>query len=154
MAKRGRPNAYETVIQPKLDDIILWARAGSTNAEIASALGIGLSTFQDHISKNTDLSDALKNARMSGVPDVKLALYRRAIGFEYTEVKNGERPDKEGNIVKYTEVTKKYALPDVGAIQTYLRNFSEGFRDRDKATYDFKEAEIRLKKEIAERENF
>lgn len=154
MARRGRPNVYDTVIKPKFNDIVLWAKAGATNVEIASALGIGLSTFQDHIANNAELRDALKEAKMSGVPEVKMALYKRAIGYEYEEVKTSVRPGKDGELMQFTEVTKKQALPDVGAIQTYLRNFSEGFRDRDKLTYDFKQMEIELKKQIAERDNF
>lgn len=154
MAKRGRPNVYDTVIKPRFDDIIIWAKAGATNVEIASALGIGLSTFQDHIANNEELRDALKQAKMSGVPEIKMALYKRAMGYEVEEVKKGVRPGKDGELIQYTEVTKKHIAPDVGAIQTYLRNFSDGFRDRDKYTYDFKQMEIDLKKQIAERNDF
>lgn len=154
MAKRGRPNVYDTVIKPRFDDIIIWAKAGATNVEIASALGIGLSTFQDHIANNTELRDALREAKMSGVPEIKMALYKRATGYDVEEVKTGVRPTKDGELIQYTEVTKKHVAPDVGAIQTYLRNFAEGFRDRDKFTYDFKEMELELKRTIMERQNF
>lgn len=154
MVRRGRSNVYDTIIKPKMDDIVAWAKAGATNIEIASALGIGLSTFQNHIANNEELRDALKEAKMSGVPQVKLALYKRALGYEVEEVKSGVRPNKDGELIQFTEVTKKHIPPDVGACQTYLRNFSEGFRDRDKATYDFKQMEIDLKKSIMERQNF
>lgn len=154
MAKRGRPNAYDTIIKPRMDEIIEWARAGATNPEIASALNIGYSTFSDHVAKNEDFSESLKEARRSGVPEVKLALLKRCLGFEYEEVKTSMKKDEDGEIRQYVEKTKKYALPDVGAIQTFLRNNTDDFRDRDKTTYDFKAQEIELRKLITEMNNF
>lgn len=154
MAKRGRPNAYDTLIKPKLNEIISWARAGATNAEICSALGIAPSTFQDHLAKNTDFSESLKEARLSGVPAVKMALYKRAVGFEYEEKKVSLKKDDDGITRQYIETIKKQALPDVGAIQTFLRNNTEDFRDRDKETYDFKKMELELRKLMAEHNNF
>lgn len=154
MGKRGRPNSFETIIKPKMDDILLWARAGATNAEIASALGVSYSTFVDHISKNNEFSDSLKEARLSGVPEVKMALYKRAIGFEYEEKKVSLKKDEDGETRQYVETTKKYALPDVGAIQTYLRNYTPDFRDKDKFTCSIKEMELEIKKMLAENNNF
>lgn len=154
MGKRGRPNAYAEKIEPKMADIITWAKAGATNKEIASALGISYSTFLDHISKNVNFSDSLKEARLSGVPEVKLALYKRAIGFEYEEKKVSLKKDEDGETRQYVETTKKYALPDVGAIQTYLRNYTPDFRDRDKFTCSIKEMELEIKKMLAEQNNF
>lgn len=154
MAKKGRPNAFKEKIEPRIEEIITWAKAGATNAEIAEALGVSYSTFTAHISKNTDFSDSLKQARLSGVPEVKLALYRRAVGFEYEEIKTSMKKDEDGEVRQYVEKIKKYALPDVGAIQTYLRNNTESFRDRDKSTYDFKKDEIELKKLIIENSQF
>lgn len=151
---KGRPNAYKTKIEPRKDEILLWARSGATNAEIASALGIGYSTFLDHVKANPQFSDSLKEARLSGVPEVKLALYKRAIGFDYEEKKTYVKKDDNGTESRYTEITKKKALPDVGAIQTYLRNNTDDFRDRDKATYSFKEMELELRKQLQEQNNF
>lgn len=154
MAKKGRPNAWTEKIEPRKEEIVEWAKSGATNAEIAEALGIGYSTFCDHLSKNKDFSDSLKQARLSGVPMVKLALYKRALGFEYEEKKTYMKKDENGVTMTYTEITKKQALPDVGAIQTYLRNNTEDFKDKDKTTYDLKEAELELRKLIAENNSF
>lgn len=154
MAKRGRPNAYTEKIEPRKDEIVEWARAGATNAEIAEALGVSYSTFLDHTRKNPDFSDSLKQARLSGVPAVKLALYNRAIGMVTEDKKTYIKLDEDGKESKYTEITKKQHPPDVGAIQTYLRNNTDDFRDKDKATYSFKEMELELRKMLAERDNF
>lgn len=154
MAKRGRPNAFLEKIEPRKDEIVAWVKAGATNAEVAEALGVSYSTFMEHCAKNPDFSDSLKQARLSGVPEVKLALFKRAVGFEYTEVKTSMKKDDDGEIRQYVEKIKRYALPDVGAIQTYLRNNTSDFRDKAKLDYDFKKDELELRKLIAERENF
>lgn len=154
MAKKGRPNAWTEKIEPRKEEIVEWAKSGATNAEIAEALDVGYSTFMDHLSKNKDFSDSLKVARLSGVPMVKLALYTRAIGFEHKETKTSIRVDENGEKKQFVETTTKYYPPDVGAIQTYLRNNTEDFKDKDKTTYDLKEAELELRKLIAENNSF
>lgn len=154
MAKKGRPNAWTERIEPRKDEIVEWAKAGATNREIAEALGIGYATFLDHVSKHSDFSDSLKQARLSGVPAVKLALMKRALGFFEEEVKTSIRQDEDGETKQFIEKVKKYYPPDVGACQTFLRNNTEDFRDRDKATYDFKDMELKLKKLQVESQNF
>lgn len=154
MAEKGRPNAWTERIEPRKDEIVAWARAGATNKEIAEALGVSYSTFCNHLSKNKDFSDSVKDARLSGVPAVKLALMKRALGFEYEEVKTSIRKDDDGEVKQFIEKIKKYCPPDVGACQTFLRNNTEDFRDRAKLDYDFKTMEIELKKLQIESQNF
>lgn len=154
MAKKGRPNLFTEIIEPRKDEIIDWVRAGATNAEIAEALGISYSTYMKHLSENTDFSDSLKQVRLSGVPSVKLALYNRAIGMITEDKKTYIKLDENGKESKYTEITKKQHPPDVGAIQTFLRNNTEDFRDRDKISYDFKSMELELRRMLIERDNF
>lgn len=150
----ARPNAWTEKIEPRIDEIIQWAKAGATNSEISEALGIGYSTFCDHIKKNPEFSDSLRQARLSGVPAVKLALMKRALGFEYEEVRTSIKKDDDGEVKQFIEKVKKYCPPDVGACQTFLRNNTEDFRDRSKLDYDFKEMEIELKKLQIESQNF
>ena len=154
MAKKGRPNAWTERIEPRKDEIVEWAKAGATNREIAEALGVGYATFMDHVSKNPDFSDSLKQARLTGVPMVKLALMKRALGFFEEEVKTSIRKDDDGETKTFIEKVRKYYPPDVGACQTFLRNNTEDFRDRAKMDYDFKEMEIELKKLQIESQNF
>lgn len=142
----ARPNAWKERIEPRISEIMEWATAGATNKEIASALGVSYSSFMKHCSNQKEFSDSLREIRMSGVPIVRSALYKRAIGFEYEEKKTYIKQDEDGNQSKYTEITKKYALPDVSAIQIFLRNNADEFRDKDKQTYDFKEMELELRK--------
>jgi hypothetical protein len=57
-------------------------------------------------------------------------------------------------MVEYVEIVEKEALPDLVAIQVFLRNFSDDYRDRAKTDYDFKALELELRKTLAERREF
>lgn len=148
--KGGRPSKYKTDVEPRLDEIKEWARAGATGKEIASALGIGSSTFADYLNKYSELKESVSASRRSGVSEVKNALFRRACGFEYEEKKVYAKKDEDGKTYQYTEITKKQALPDINAIGMYLRNYAEDYHDADKITNKFKEMELELRKELAE----
>lgn len=151
---RGRPKLYEIRVEPRLAEIEEWARAGATHKEIAAALGIGYSTFIKYVDEQEELKRMMINAQMSGVPEVKLALLKRALGYEYEEKKMSERRDADGVTRKYLEITTKHVAPDTAAIAMYLRNCGDGWRDKDKFAYEFKEMELDLKKRIVDMQTF
>lgn len=147
----GRPSKYETLVQPRLDEIKEWAKSGATNKEMASALGINVSTFCEYLNRYSEFKDSVNEHRQRGVAEVKNALFRKAIGFEYEETKSYIKKDIEsGKEYKYTEIVKKQALPDSCAIAMYLRNYSDNFSDNDKLSNKLKEMELELRKELAE----
>lgn len=147
---RGRPGKYEAVVKPRLDDIKKWAISGCTNKEIAAALGIAVSTFCEYMNKFSELRDSVESQRIAGVPEVKLALYRKAIGFKYEETKKVKRKDENGDEVITIEITEKQSLPDSNAIAMYLRNYDKEWRDKDAITNEFKKMELELKKTAAD----
>lgn len=146
----GRPGKYESHVLPRLDEIKEWARVGATHREIAAALNVGYSTFTKYLNEHEELALLIEEAQMSGVPEVKLALYKRAVGYEYEEKKKSQRRDADGVTREYLEVTLKQVAPDVNAIGMYLRNFGEGWKDKDEFAYKFKEMELDLKKKSLE----
>lgn len=151
----GRPGKYETHVEPRLEDIRQWAKAGSTNCEIACALDLHISTFQGYLAKYPDLKEAVRQGRMTGVPEVRRALLDRALGCEITETETIMARDADGKLKPTsTKVTKKRLAPDISAIQLYLRNASEEWRDTDAATQAVKEAEAELKRVMAEMQGF
>lgn len=153
--KVGRPSKYESLIEPRLDEIKEWSKAGATNKEMASALGVHVSTFCEYLNKYPEFKDSVNEHRQRGIAEVKNALFKKACGFEYTEVKTYLKKDVEtGKEYKYREEVKKQALPDTCAIAMYLRNYSDDFNDSDKFTQKFKEMELELKKELAESQNW
>ena len=151
----GRPSKYQTNVKPRLEEIRQWAKAGSTNYEIACALDVHLSTFQDYLTKFPELRDAVKEGHMTGVPEVRRALLDRALGCEVTETETVMARGDDGKLHPVsTKVTKKKLAPDISAIQLYLRNASEEWRDTDATTQAVKEAEAELKRVMAEMQGF
>jgi hypothetical protein len=146
----GRKSKYEEYVQPYLNQITEWARSGATEKEISDALGVALSTFSVYKNEYSELSDALRTGRQTVILNVKAALYKKAIGFEYEE----KRGVKKGGKIVSTEVFVKYSPPDTTAAAMLLRNYEEQWRDKDSVQTDFKRQEIEIKKALAEANNF
>lgn len=146
----GRKSKFDSHVRPYLKQIAEWKKSGATDEEIAVALDIAVSTFSDYKNKYSELSDALRAGKKAVVLNVKAALYKKAIGFEYEEMRGVK---KDGKIVS-TEVFKRYSPPDTTAAAMLLRNYDEEWRDKDSIQTDFKKQEIEIKKALAEANNF
>ena len=94
------------------DEILQKIRDGSTFKEACQACGVSESQFYDWKAKKSDFSDEVKkaqaDARAKLVPELEKSLYKKAMGWEYTETRTEYAADAEGNpiIVKQTEVTR------------------------------------------------
>lgn len=146
----GRKSKYDSYVRPHLKQITEWARSGATEKEISDALGVALSTFSEYKKQYSELSEALRAGRQTVILNVKAALYKKAIGFEYEE----KRGVKKGDKVVSTEIFKRYSPPDTTAAAMLLRNYEEDWRDKDSVQTDFKRQEIEIKKALAEANNF
>ena len=150
MAKAGRKSKYDEYVKPYLAHITEWARSGATEKEICDALGIALSTFYEYKKQFSELSSALRAGRQTVILNVKAALYKKAVGFEYEEMEGV----KKGDEVVSTRIMKRYSPPDTTAAAMLLRNYEEKWRDKDSVQTDFKRQEIEIKKALAEANNF
>lgn len=146
--KRGRKSKLN-IIKENIDQIEKWARSGLREEQIAECLGIATSTFSKYKQEYPELQKTIENARVFLVADIKNALVERAKGFKYEEKKSYTKMDESGRQTTYIEITEKYALPDVAAINSLLQNF-DGDWYRDKQMYKLKEQEYELRKKIAE----
>ena len=146
----GRKSKYDEYVKPYLGQIAEWKKSGATDKEISDALGIALSTFSEYKNQYSELSDALRTGKQTVILNVKAALYKKAIGFEYEE----KRGVKKGDKVVSTEIFKRYSPPDTTAAAMLLRNYDDEYRDRDSVQTDFKRQEIEIKKALAEANNF
>lgn len=152
---RGRPRLYEEKVQPHLEEIRMWVRARASQAEIAAALGIASSTFTNYCREYKELRDIVAVEKLAGVPEVKLKLYNRCMGYDYEERKTYIKRDNEtGRETTYTEIIRKHMPSDVGACNMFLRNYAEGWKDRDSEYYKLKETELELKKRIVDSQTF
>lgn len=150
----GRPSRYEREVKPHLDDIRKAVEAGATDKEIALAFGLSLSTIYEYKKKYSDFSQAFARGREKVVIDIKAALLKKALGFEYEEAKTVGRKDKDGENVILIEKYKRYSTPSETAAAMLLRNYDEDWRDNDNASARLRKQEADLKKAIAEANNF
>ena len=151
----GRPSKYQTHVQPHLAQIKKWAEQGATEKQIAKQLGIAYSSFCEYKIKYSELSEILKEKDMKPlIEELRSALVRRAIGFEYKEKKEYIREDPEtGKRVKYIEVTTKQSLPDTTAIFGALNIYDENYV-RDRANHELRKEDLELRKKLAAANNF
>ena len=152
--KRGRKSVYESVIKPHLDEIKNAVSAGATIAEVAAALNISESTLNKYKAEKKELADAFARGRENVVFEIKAALLKKALGFEYEEEKRVGRKDKNGENIVLVEKYKKYCPPSETAAGMLLRNYDKDWRDNDTTSAELRKQEHELRKSIAEANNF
>lgn len=160
----ARPNNYEKKVKPYLSKIEQMALT-MTEEQIANTLDISLSSWKRYKAEYEPLRTVLKKGRKDLVLELRGALIKKAKGYEYTETKEIYQkvnwPDElyvmmlEAGFTEEqldqaetlrTEVTHKYASPDVAAANLLLKNY-----DKENWANDPQMLEIR-KKELALRE--
>ena len=154
-AKMGRKDAYETKIKPRFDEIREWLINGANNDNIAHNLGVSKVTFYKYVKDKNELSELLKSGRVAIVAQLRSALIKKALGFEYSETKIIEREDPEtGEKVKTVETYNKKSLPDVGALNLALKNYDPENWSNDPQGDAIKREELELKKQKLEKEDW
>lgn len=103
---------------------------GLIDVELGILLGVTERTINRY-KKNEAFLSALKRGKMKADNEVVKSLYKRAIGYEYTEEAieyvADKSVDKDGNIVgtpkiKSVKRTKKHVMPDTLAATVWLNN--------------------------------
>lgn len=150
----ARPSKYDTEVKPYLDDIKKAVQSGATIEEIATAFNLSESSIYKYKKEKKEFSDAFVRGRAKVVIDIKAALLKKALGYEYEEEKKIGRKDKDGENVILVEKTKRHIPPSETAAAMLLRNYDKEWLDRDTVSTDMKKQELELKKAIAEANNF
>lgn len=150
----ARPSKYDTEIKPYLDEIRKAVEAGATIEEIATAFNLSESTIYKYKKEKTEFSKVFARGRAKVVIDIKAALLKKALGYEYEEEKKIGRKDKEGESIVLVEKMKRHCPPSETAAAMLLRNYDKEWLDRDTVSTDMKKQELELKKAIAEANNF
>ena len=151
--KRGRKSKYEECVAPHLDDIKKAVEAGATDKEVADGLGIGVSTLNAYKAKYKEFRNAFARGREKVVIDIKAALLKKALGFDYEEEKRTGRKDKNGESIVLVEKYKRYCPPSETAAGMLLRNYDKEWRDNDNAAAEMRKQEHALRVAIAEATN-
>ena len=108
-----------------------WARDGLTDEKIEKNIGISRSTLNVWKDRYSDISDALKKGKDVIDRQVENALLKRALGYEYEEVKE----KFEDGVITERTVTKKEVVPDTTAQIFWLKNRKPD-KWRDKPAYE------------------
>lgn len=154
MAKIGRKSKYDTHIAPHLEQIRTAVKNGATVKEIAYALGVAESTLNKYKAEKTELTAAFACGRANIIIDIRAALLKKALGYEYQEKKQYIRKDEKGENVTYTEITTKHQPPSETAGAMLLRNYDEHWLDKDNITTQLKQQELEIKRMNAAANNF
>lgn len=121
------------------DNLILleaWARNGLTDEQIATNMGINVSTLYVWKKQYGEISDALKKGKEVVDIQVENALLKRALGYKYTETTKELFENKETGeeVLKVTKVVEKEVVPDTTAQIFWLKNRnSQDWRDKREA---------------------
>ena len=154
MAKTGRKSIYDTEIAPHLETIKKAVEQGATIAEIAKALGIAESTLYKYKNEKTELKKAFTHGRAKIIIDIRAALLKKALGYEYEEKKQYMKESDDGDVVMCTEILTKHQPPSETAGAMLLRNYDNSWLDKDNSTTKLKKQEFELRKKIAESSSF
>ena len=119
-----------------------WARDGLTDEQIAHNCRINVATLYRWKERYCGICEALKKGKAIIDIEVENSLLKRALGYEYTEVKVKRSPDG-------TEVTEtlKVVPPDVTAPIYWLKNRKRG-KWMDKPVDDTESAALTKAKEM------
>lgn len=151
----GRPSKYETNVKPYFEQIRVWLQQGATEKQIAEQLGIAYSTYNDYKVKYSEFAELVKGSnRVQLIAELRGALVKKALGFEYKEKKEGVKTDDAtGEATKYVEITTKYIPPDTTAIFGALNIYDPDYV-RDRKNHELKEKDYKLREAIAKANNF
>lgn len=126
--KSGRKGKYhEWITEQGLGIVAGWKRNGLTDEQIAKNIGVRRETIYDWAKRFPNFSNAVKTGREQADLQVENALFKRAVGYFYDEVKE-EYETKRGSDgserehLKKRTVTRKEVVPEVTAQIFWLKN--------------------------------
>lgn len=124
-----RSCVYENYVANRFEDIEKWIRNGATVKQICSELEISVGQWYKYLAEHSELAGVVAVGRQGLSSELRGALCRKALGYEYVE--KVTRTCRDGS-VETTEYTK-VSHPDVKAIEALLRNYDETWRAKDDA---------------------
>ena len=121
IAVKRKQDNYKKFVKDRLDEVEEWASNAVSHSEMAKNLGVSYSAFRKYKDKHKALQEALDNGRVRAVAVVESALFKRAVGFEYSE-RTVEKKDVAGKRTEFIRETKKYQPGDTLAMMYFLNN--------------------------------
>lgn len=142
----GRPTEYYDKVKI-MDQVFALARFGMSNREIAEFYEVTPETIDYWTRSKPEFRDALQRGRVESSLQVTESLYKRAVGYTYTEVKREVKTIFDKNTKQWVEMetgrteTTKHVLPSVGACARILEarhgdKWAQVLRSRSEVTID------------------
>lgn len=143
----ARPSKYQTDVASRFDEIKKWCELGATDKEICENLGLSSSAYFDYKKKYREFKELIKKSRKVPILEIKAALYKRAIGFQYSEKKIITASDGYWKEEVYTRT----ALPDQASAMILLKHWAkdEGWTN-DPQLLQLKKKELEIKEKSQE----
>ncbi|MCE2547050.1 helix-turn-helix domain-containing protein, partial [Enterococcus faecalis] len=104
-----------------------WAKDGLTDEQIAQNIGISRSTLNEWKKRFPDIKDTIKRGKEVVDRQVENALFKSAVGYEYTEITK-ELTDSGMKVTK--RVTKQVAPNPTSAIFWLKNRKPDEWRDK------------------------
>lgn len=143
-----REDKWTACILPNLDKIPQMA-VEMTQGQIADALGVSRSSWDNYKAAHPELAAAVDKGRENLVQELKDALRKKALGFTYEESKSTQR--KRGSQSEVTiEKYNRYSPPDIGAIHLLLKNNDPEWRNDDYETLQLKKKQVDIAQQKAD----
>lgn len=95
-----------------------WARDGLTHEQIAHNCGIATGTLYEWLNRHPEIADALKKGKEVVDIEVENALYKRAMGYYWTE----ETVERAGDAPPKVKRVTRHVPGDVTAQIYWLKN--------------------------------
>ncbi|MDT2491643.1 helix-turn-helix domain-containing protein [Enterococcus avium] len=116
-----------------------WARDGLSDEQVAANMGISRSTLNAWKKKFPDISDTLKKGKDVADREVENALFKRAVGYEFTEI---TEELMDSGVLRVTKKVRKQVAPDTGAAAFWLKNRKpDVWRDKQEVEHTGKDGE-------------
>ena len=118
----GKPRYTEWLTQEGLMKLEAWARDGLTDEQISHNMGCNIRTFYVWKKDHPQIDAALRAGKEVVDIQVENALYKRAIGYDYEEVKTIIETMPDGEERQRAERTRKHVPGDTTAQIFWLKN--------------------------------
>ena len=155
--KAGRKGKYETHVLPFFEQIEKYLNDGASEKQIAECLDVSYAAWNKYKVDYPEFGELCRKPRIELVKNLRSALIKKALGFEYEEKKTYYRKprgadDSEIEYI-YSEVYKKQSLPNETAIFGALNIYDPEYV-KDKKAHELKKQELEFKKLQAELKDF
>lgn len=117
----ARGKYQEWLEEDNLIKIEAWARDGLTDEQISKNMGVAYSTLRVWRDKYPPISAALKRGKEVVDIEVENKLLKRALGYDYDEVKTVQKMVDGKKYVEKTIITR-HVVPDTTAQIFWLKN--------------------------------